>query len=72
MGQGSGVTVSCGIGCRLGSDPELLRLWCRPAVAGPIRPLALELPYAEGAKKKKKKKKKKASLKVVSTDSLNS
>ena len=23
------VAVSCGVGCRCGSDPELLWLWCR-------------------------------------------
>ena len=56
--------MSCGIGCRLGSDPALLWLWHRPAAAAPIRPLAWEPPYAAGvalekAKKKKKKKKKK-------------
>ena len=54
--------MSCGIGCRLGSDPALLWLWHRPAAAAPIRPLAWEPPYAAGvalekAKKKKKKKK---------------
>ena len=47
MDQGSGVTVSCGVtGCRGGSDPELLWLWCRLAAAGLIQPLAWELPYA--------------------------
>ena len=30
--------------------PMLLGLWCRPAGAAPIRPLAWELPYASGAK----------------------
>jgi len=43
----------------------LLWLWCRPAAAAPIRPLAWEFPYATGmalskrhvAEKKKKKKK---------------
>ena len=28
--------------------PMLLWLWCRPAAAAPIRPLAWELPYAAG------------------------
>jgi len=53
--------VSCGVGCRRGSDPELLWLWCRPAATAPIRPLALESPYAVGvaeemAKRQKEKK----------------
>ena len=34
------------VGCRHGSDPELLWLWCRLAVTAPIRPLAWETPYA--------------------------
>jgi len=55
--------VSCGVGCRRGSDPALLWLWCRLVAAAPIQPLAWEPPYAVGAaqeiaKKKKKKKKK--------------
>ena len=29
-----------------GLDPVLLWLWCRPAAAVPIGPLAWELPYA--------------------------
>ena len=37
-------------------DPALLWLWCRPAAAAPIRPLAWELPYAMGVALKKKKK----------------
>src|SRR5512145_2851458 len=59
--------MSCGVGCRRGSDPALLWLWRRPAATAPIRPLAWEPPYIVGAaqetakrqKKKKKKKKKK-------------
>ena len=38
-----GVAVSCGVGCRRGSDPELLWLWCRPVAAALIRPLAWNL-----------------------------
>ena len=58
----TGVAVSCGIGCRRGSDPALLWLWRRLVAAAPIRPLAWESPYAAGAaqrnsKKTKKKKK---------------
>ena len=58
--------MSCGIGCRNGSDPMLLCLWCRLAAGAPIQSLAWEPPYASGAalkskrgKKKKKKEKKK-------------
>ena len=55
--------MSCGVGCRLGSDPSLLWLWHRPVVTALIRPLAWEPPYAaevalEMAKRQKKKKKK--------------
>ena len=55
--------VSCGIGCRHGSDPELLWLWCRPEATAPIRPLAWEPPYAALKRPKKKKKKKKKFIK---------
>ena len=41
--------MSCGVGHRRGLDLALLWLWCRPAATAPIRPLALELPYATGA-----------------------
>ena len=64
MGSGSGVAVSCGVGCRHGSDLELLWLWCRLVATASIRPLAWGPPYAVGAapektKKDQKKKKKK-------------
>ena len=49
---------SCGVGRRRGSDPALLWLWCRPAETAPIRSLAWEPPYDEGAALKKDKKKK--------------
>ena len=45
----SGVAVSCGVGCRRGSDPALLWLWRRPMATAPIQPLAWEPPYATGA-----------------------
>jgi len=61
--------VSCGVGCRRGSDPALLCLWRRPVATAPIRLLAWEPPYAAGAaqeiatttttKRQKTKKKKK-------------
>ena len=41
--------MSCGVGCRHGSDPTLLWLWRRPVATAPIRPLAWEPPYAAGA-----------------------
>ena len=40
--------MSCGVGHRLGLDPTWLWLWCRPAAAALIQPLAWELPYATG------------------------
>ena len=40
-------------------DSALLWLWRRPAATAPIQPLALELPYVEGAAPKSGKKKKK-------------
>ena len=53
----------CGVGHRLGSDPALLWLRHRLVATAPIRPLAWEPPYAEGAalemaKRQKAKKKK--------------
>ena len=56
--------MSCGIGRRRGSDPELLCLWHnRLAAVAPIRPLAWERPYPKGASlKEKEKEKKKKSL----------
>ena len=48
MGWGSGIAVSCGVGCRCGLDPVLLWLWRRPVTTAPIRPLAWEPPYATG------------------------
>ena len=56
--------MSCGVGCRRGSDPALLWLWRRPVAPAPFQALAWESPYAMGAaeeiaKRPKKKKKKK-------------
>ena len=39
----------------MGSDPELLWLWCRPVAISPIQPLAWGPPYAAGAALKDKK-----------------
>ena len=41
--------MSCGVGCRRGSDPALLWFWRRPVATAPIQPLAWEPPYAAGA-----------------------
>ena len=50
--------MSCGVGHRRGLDLALLWLWCKPAATAPVRLLAWEPPYAQGATLKKKKKKK--------------
>ena len=54
-----GVAMSCGVGCRRGSDPVLLWLWRRLAATALIQPLAWEPPYAVGAAQEMAKKKKK-------------
>jgi len=65
--------VSCGVGCRRGSDPALLWLWRRPVATAPIQPLAWEPPYATGVaqeiattkdKKTKDQKKSKTSRRI--------
>ena len=63
VGQGSGIAVSCGVGCRCVSDPALLCLWHRWAATALIRPLAWETPYATGEALKKKKTNKKKTKK---------
>ena len=50
--------MSCGVGPRRSSDPELLWLWCRPAAAAPNNPLAWELSYAVDVALKRERKKK--------------
>ena len=64
--------MSCGVGCRRGSDLALLWLWRRLVATAPIRPLAWETPYAAGAaqemtkrQKKKKKERKKCNDNVL-------
>ena len=49
--------MSCGVGCRHGSDLVLLWLWCRPGATAPIQLLAWEPPYAVGTALKRPKKK---------------
>ena len=63
-GQRLNVAVSCGVGCRCGSDPALLWLWRRRVATAPIQPLAWEPPYAVGAAQEiaKRPKKKKTNL----------
>ena len=56
---GSGIALSCGVGCRCGSDLALLWLWYRLAAVAPIQSLAWELSYALGAALKRQKKIKK-------------
>ena len=51
--------MSCGVGHRCSSDPELLWLQCRLVAIAPIRPLAWEPPYAAGSSPRKGKKTKK-------------
>ena len=64
MGYRSGVAMSYAVGGRRSSDPVLLWLWCRPAAAVPIQPLAWQPPYAmDTALKRPKKKKKKIKTK---------
>ena len=41
--KGTGIAVSCDVGHRQVSDPELLWLCCRLAAVAPIRPLVWEL-----------------------------
>ena len=58
VGWGSGVAMSCGVGCRSSLDPMMLWLWYRPAAAALIQPLPWELPYATGVAVKSKTNKK--------------
>ena len=61
VGWGSGVAMSCGIGCRRGLDLVLMWLWHRPTATAPIRPpsLGTSMCHGCGHKKTKAKKKKK-------------
>ena len=48
--------MSCGVGCRRGSDSTLLWLWCGPVATASIWPLAWEPSYAKGAAQEMSKK----------------
>ena len=50
----SGIAMSCGVGCRQGTDPVLLWLWPGLAAAALLQPLAWEFPYATCAALKSK------------------
>ena len=65
-GSVPGVAVSCGVGCRRGSDPALLWLCRGPAATAPIRPLAWEPPYAMGAALEKAKRQNKTKIIISS------
>ena len=58
--------MSCGVGCRCSSDPELLSLWRRLAATATIQLLAWEPPYAAGAAQEMPKKKKKKEFQLRS------
>ena len=57
MGEGSSIAMSCGVGCRCGSDLALLCLWPKLAAVAPIRSLVWG-PYATGVTLKERKVKK--------------
>ena len=50
--------MSCGVGHKHGSDPQLLWLWCKPVATAPIQPLVWELPYVAGAALKRQQQQK--------------
>ena len=57
--------MSCGAGCRRGSDPVLLWLWRGPVATALLRPLAWEPPYAVGVAKEMAKRQKKKKLRSM-------
>ena len=65
------VAMSCGVGCRCSSDPELLWLWCWPVTAAPTGPLVWEPPYAAGEALTRQKIKIKNQIKKVSKPILS-
>ena len=56
--------MSCGVGCRCGSDLVLQWLWRKSSAAAPIQPLAWKLPHATGVALKQKEKKKKTRIQL--------
>ena len=62
--KGSGIALSCGVGCRCGSDHVFLWLCLRPEATAVIRPLAWEPPYATGVALEKIKRPKKKPLRT--------
>ena len=60
--------MSCGVGCRLGSDSVLLWLWCRLAAIVLIGPLTGEPPYAVGEALKSKIKINKITINKIKKD----
>ena len=57
--------MSCGVGCRRGSDLVLLWLWHRLVATAPNRPLAWEPPHAASVALKSKKQETKKPKKHV-------
>ena len=64
--------MSYGVGCRRGLDLALLWLWHRPGATAPIRPLAVEPPFATSvALKRQKTKKKLFQIYITEVELLN-
>ena len=65
--------LSCGIGCRQGSDMVWLWLWHRLATVAPIRSLDWEPPYATNValKSNKRKRRKRKKRKPKKFKSIN-
>ena len=59
--------MSCGVGCRCGSDHVLLWLWHKLVATAPIRPLAWEPPYVTGAAQEMAKKQNKTKNMIQNT-----
>ena len=55
--KGSGVAVSCNVGCRLASGLALVSLWRKLAAEALIQPLAWKPPDAAGVALNRKRKK---------------
>ena len=68
VGSGSGISMSCGVGCSCGSDSMLL--WRRPVATAPIWPLAWKPPYAGGVAQKNKRRKKEKGIAFVAPPSV--